>query len=220
MITGESMPVVKNPGHAVIGGCVNGNGVLHVKATAIGMDTVLAGIVHMVDQAQATKLPIQKQVDKISAVFVPVVMGLSAATLAGWLLVGAPFGFAFGNAITVLLIACRVRWDWRRRRRSWSAPARPPNRASISATAKAGNRQQTERDRVRQNRHDYRAGPGSVNWSSSREWRTPSCYCWRHRPRIIRNTTWVKPWSPTPANKVSNRASVLIFTAKPAVASG
>ncbi|WNB74614.1 heavy metal translocating P-type ATPase [Methylomonas koyamae] len=106
MITGESMPVVKNPGHAVIGGCVNGNGVLHVKATAIGMDTVLAGIVHMVDQAQATKLPIQKQVDKISAVFVPVVMGLSAATLAGWLLVGAPFGFAFGNAITVLLIAC------------------------------------------------------------------------------------------------------------------
>ncbi|WFP51984.1 heavy metal translocating P-type ATPase [Methylomonas sp. EFPC3] len=106
MITGESMPVVKNPGHAVIGGCVNGNGVLHVKATAIGMDTVLAGIVHMVDQAQATKLPIQKQVDKISAVFVPVVMGLSAATLAGWLLAGAPFGFAFGNAITVLLIAC------------------------------------------------------------------------------------------------------------------
>ncbi|OAI13756.1 ATPase P [Methylomonas koyamae] len=106
MITGESMPVVKNPGHAVIGGCVNGNGVLHVKTTAIGMDTVLAGIVHMVDQAQATKLPIQKQVDKISAVFVPVVMGLSAATLAGWLLVGAPFGFAFGNAITVLLIAC------------------------------------------------------------------------------------------------------------------
>lgn len=106
MITGESMPVVKNPGHTVIGGCVNGNGVLHVKATAIGMDTVLAGIVHMVDQAQAAKLPIQKQVDKISAVFVPVVMGLSAATLAGWLLAGAPFGFAFGNAITVLLIAC------------------------------------------------------------------------------------------------------------------
>ncbi|MCQ8181861.1 heavy metal translocating P-type ATPase [Methylomonas sp. SURF-1] len=106
MITGESMPVVKNPGHTVIGGCVNGNGVLHVKATAIGMDTVLAGIVHMVDQAQAAKLPIQKQVDKISAVFVPVVMVLSAATLAGWLLAGAPFGFAFGNAITVLLIAC------------------------------------------------------------------------------------------------------------------
>ncbi len=68
MVTGESMPVVKEVEHKVIGGCVNGNGVLHVKVTAIGIDTVLAGIVRMVDQAQATKLPIQKQVDKISAV--------------------------------------------------------------------------------------------------------------------------------------------------------
>ncbi|MCK9609176.1 MAG: heavy metal translocating P-type ATPase, partial [Methylomonas sp.] len=106
MVTGESMPVVKTVANAVIGGCVNGNGVLHVETTAVGMDTVLAGIVHMVDQAQAAKLPIQKQVDKISAVFVPSVMGVSVATLAGWLLVGAPFSVAFGNAITVLLIAC------------------------------------------------------------------------------------------------------------------
>lgn len=106
MVTGESMPVVKSIGHSVIGGCVNGNGVLHIKATAIGMDTVLAGIVHMVDQAQAAKLPIQKQVDKISAIFVPTVMAMSAATLGVWLLTGAPFAFAFGNAITVLLIAC------------------------------------------------------------------------------------------------------------------
>ncbi len=106
MVTGESMPVVKNIGHSVIGGCVNGNGVLHVKTTAIGMDTVLAGIVHMVDQAQATKLPIQKQVDRISAVFVPAVMSVSGLTMVGWLLAGGPFAFAFGNAITVLLIAC------------------------------------------------------------------------------------------------------------------
>ena len=106
MITGESLPVVKDVGHAVIGGCVNGSGALRIRATAVGMDTVLAGIVHMVDQAQTTKLPIQKQVDKISAVFVPSVMILSGLTLIGWLLVGAPFGFAFGNAITVLLIAC------------------------------------------------------------------------------------------------------------------
>ena len=106
MVTGESMPVVKMTGHSVIGGCVNGNGILHVKVTAIGMDTVLAGIVHMVDQAQSAKLPIQKHVDRISAVFVPAVMGVSALTLGGWLLTGAPFAFAFGNAITVLLIAC------------------------------------------------------------------------------------------------------------------
>ncbi|MDD1636868.1 MAG: heavy metal translocating P-type ATPase [Methylococcaceae bacterium] len=106
MVTGESLPVVKDVGHKVIGGCVNGSGALRIRVTAVGMDTVLAGIVHMVDQAQATKLPIQKQVDKISAVFVPSVMVLSGLTLTGWLLVGAPFGFAFGNAITVLLIAC------------------------------------------------------------------------------------------------------------------
>lgn len=106
MVTGESMPVVKEIGHKVIGGCVNGNGVLHIKATAIGMDTVLAGIVHMVDQAQSAKLPIQKQVDKISAVFVPAVMGISAVTFASWMLIGAPFSIAFGSAVTVLLIAC------------------------------------------------------------------------------------------------------------------
>ena len=106
MVTGESMPVVKEVGQQVIGGCVNGNGVLHIRATAVGMDTVLAGIVHMVDQAQAAKLPIQKQVDKISAVFVPSVMVLSGATMGAWLLAGAPLSFAFGNAITVLLIAC------------------------------------------------------------------------------------------------------------------
>lgn len=106
MVTGESLPVVKDVGHKVIGGCINSNGALRIHATAVGMDTVLAGIVHMVDQAQSTKLPIQKQVDKISAVFVPSVMVLSGATMIGWLLVGAPFGFAFGNAITVLLIAC------------------------------------------------------------------------------------------------------------------
>lgn len=106
MVTGESMPVVKEVGHRVIGGCVNGNGALKVRATAVGMDTVLAGIVHMVDQAQSTKLPIQKQVDKISSIFVPAVMGISGLTFAGWMLAGAPFGYAFGNAITVLLIAC------------------------------------------------------------------------------------------------------------------
>ena len=106
MVTGESIPVIKEIGHQVIGGCVNGNGALHIKATAIGMDTVLAGIVHMVDQAQATKLPIQKQVDKISAVFVPAVMGISGLTFASWILIGAPFSTAFGSAITVLLIAC------------------------------------------------------------------------------------------------------------------
>lgn len=106
MVTGESLPVVKEAGHKVIGGCVNGTGVLTIKATAIGMDTVLAGIIHMVDQAQASKLPVQKLVDKISAIFVPSVMAVSALTFASWTVAGAPFSFAFSSAITVLLIAC------------------------------------------------------------------------------------------------------------------
>jgi Cu+-exporting ATPase len=106
MLTGESLPVVKAAGHEVVGGCINGNGALRVKVTAIGADTVLAGIIHMVDQAQSSKLPIQKTVDRISAVFVPSVMAIGGLTFAGWLLAGAGFTTAFATGITVLLIAC------------------------------------------------------------------------------------------------------------------
>ncbi len=106
MLTGESMPVVKEPGQRVTGGCINGNGSLQIRATAIGADTVLAGIVRMVEQAQSGKLPIQKMVDEVSAVFVPVVMAIAAATFLGWLAVGGSAAQAFAAAITVLLIAC------------------------------------------------------------------------------------------------------------------
>jgi len=90
----------------VVGGCINGNGALQVRVTAIGADTVLAGIIHMVDQAQSSKLPIQKTVDRISAVFVPSVMAIGGLTFASWLLMGAGFTTAFATGITVLLIAC------------------------------------------------------------------------------------------------------------------
>ena len=106
MVTGESLPVIKKPGDKLVGGCINANGVLKMCVTAVGKDTVLANIIHMVDQAQSSKLPIQKTVDQISSVFVPSVMALSAITFGGWMLAGAGFGFAFTNAIAVLLIAC------------------------------------------------------------------------------------------------------------------
>jgi len=106
MLTGESLPVVKGPGHEVVGGCINGNGALQVEVTAIGADTVLAGIIHMVDQAQSSKLPIQKTVDSISSVFVPSVMAIGGLTFSVWLLAGAGFTTAFATGITVLLIAC------------------------------------------------------------------------------------------------------------------
>jgi len=106
MLTGESMPVVKEPGMRVTGGCINGNGSMHIRATAIGADTVLAGIVRMVEQAQSGKLPIQKMVDEVSAVFVPAVMVIAAATFVGWLALGGTAAQAFAASITVLLIAC------------------------------------------------------------------------------------------------------------------
>jgi len=106
MITGESLPVIKDVGHKLIGGCVNGSGVLRMRATAVGADTVLAGIVRMVDQAQAAKLPVQKIADRIAGVFVPAVMELAALTLLGWLAAGGAVNRALGNAIAVLLIAC------------------------------------------------------------------------------------------------------------------
>lgn len=106
MITGESLPVTKAPGHGVVGGCINGNGALTVKVVAVGANSVLAGIIRMVDEAQGSKLPIQKLADQISASFVPGVIGLAGLTFAGWLTVGAGFSTAFANAVTVLLIAC------------------------------------------------------------------------------------------------------------------
>ena len=106
MVTGESLPVVRDIGQRLVGGCINGNGVLKMRVTAVGKDTVLANIIHMVDQAQSSKLPIQQTVDKISAIFVPSVIVVSLLTFASWMAVGAGFGIAFTNAIAVLLIAC------------------------------------------------------------------------------------------------------------------
>lgn len=106
MLTGESMPVVKQEGDIVAGGCVNGAGLLVMRASAIGADTVLAGIVRMVDHAQAAKLPVQRLADQVSAVFVPAVVGFAGFTLASWLLVGRGVGPALDAAVSVLLIAC------------------------------------------------------------------------------------------------------------------
>lgn len=106
MVTGESLPVVRGIGQRLVGGCINGNGVLKMRVTAVGKDTVLANIIHMVDQAQSSKLPIQQTVDRISAVFVPSVIAVSLLTFASWMAVGAGFSFAFTNAVAVLLIAC------------------------------------------------------------------------------------------------------------------
>ena len=106
MVTGESVPVDVGPGDAVIGATVNANGRLVVKATRVGADTQLAHIARLVEQAQTGKANVQRLADRISAVFVPIVIGLAVLTWAGWLLAGAGLAFASSAAVAVLIIAC------------------------------------------------------------------------------------------------------------------
>ncbi len=107
MITGESAPVDKKPGDRVIGATVNKEGALKYEAVAVGRDTALARIVQLVERAQGSRAPIQALADRVSAVFVPAVMAIAAATFFGWLLFGhVSFETAMINAVAVLVIAC------------------------------------------------------------------------------------------------------------------
>ncbi len=106
LITGESLPVAKGPGDRVTGGAINAEGALTVETLAIGAETLLARIVRLVENAQAGKAPVQRLVDRVSAVFVPVVMGIALLTLAGWQAAGAGWETALINAVSVLVIAC------------------------------------------------------------------------------------------------------------------
>ncbi|WP_085314930.1 heavy metal translocating P-type ATPase [Derxia lacustris] len=106
LITGESLPVARGPGDRVTGGAVNGDGLLLIAVTAVGAETTLARIVRLVENAQAGKAPIQQRVDRVAAVFVPVVIGIALATLLGWGLAGGDWSRAILNAVGVLVIAC------------------------------------------------------------------------------------------------------------------
>ena len=106
MLTGESVPVEVGPGAQVAGATINTSGRLVVRATKVGGETALAQIARLVAAAQAGKAPIQRLADRVSAVFVPVVMGISLATLVGWLLVTGDATAAFTAAVAVLIIAC------------------------------------------------------------------------------------------------------------------
>ena len=106
LVTGESVPVEVSGGDPVVGGSVNGSGRLVVAATAVGSDTVLARIAELIRQAQHTKAPIERLVDRIAGVFVPVVLGIALLTFLGWTLAGAGLTYAVGAAVAVLVIAC------------------------------------------------------------------------------------------------------------------
>ncbi|MDP4113838.1 MAG: copper-exporting P-type ATPase CopA, partial [Bacillota bacterium] len=108
MITGESLPVDKNPGDSVTGSTVNANGFLKMKAVNVGKDTALSHIIKIVEEAQGSKAPIQRLADQISGIFVPIVLGIAVLTFLIWYLWAAPgdFAEAISKFIAVLVIAC------------------------------------------------------------------------------------------------------------------
>ncbi len=108
MVTGEPIPVTKRDGDAVIGATINGTGSLRVRAAKVGADTILAQIIRLVQQAQASKAPIQRTADAISAYFVPAVIAIAIATFAVWFVAGPPPAgtLALVSAVAVLIIAC------------------------------------------------------------------------------------------------------------------
>jgi len=106
LITGESLPVAKHVGDHVTGGAINGEGLLLVRTGATGAETMLSRIIRLVEDAQSAKAPVQKLVDKVAAVFVPVVLVLAMLTLAGWWLASGNVEQAVINAVVVMVIAC------------------------------------------------------------------------------------------------------------------
>ncbi|MDO4741012.1 MAG: heavy metal translocating P-type ATPase [Eubacteriales bacterium] len=105
-LTGESIPVDKEQGDSVSAATLNQSGFLRCEATRVGEDTTLSQIIRMVSDAAATKAPIAKVADKVSGVFVPVVISIALVTIAAWLLLGRPVGFALARGISVLVVSC------------------------------------------------------------------------------------------------------------------
>jgi Cu+-exporting ATPase len=106
LITGESLPVAKQPGDKVTGGAINVDGLLVIETTAVGTETTLSRIIRLVESAQAEKAPIQRLVDKVSAVFVPAILIIACVTFVGWMLYSGHVETAILNAVAVLVIAC------------------------------------------------------------------------------------------------------------------
>ena len=106
MLTGESLPVTKAAGDRVFAATINGDGLLRCRATGVGSHTLLAGIIRLVEEAQGSKAPVQRLADKVSAIFVPVVVAIALLTFIGWWVLAGDFTQALVNAVAVLVIAC------------------------------------------------------------------------------------------------------------------
>lgn len=106
LLTGESLPVGKNPGDEVTGGSINGSGLLRIETTAVGAQSMLSRIIALVENAQAKKPPVQRLVDRVAAIFVPVVVGVGLVAFLGWWLIAGNFTAGVIAAVAVMVIAC------------------------------------------------------------------------------------------------------------------
>lgn len=106
LLTGESLPLGKNPGDEVTGGSINGSGLLRIETTAVGAQSMLSRIIALVENAQAKKPPVQRLVDRVAAIFVPVVVGVALVTFLGWWLIAGNFTAGIIAAVAVMVIAC------------------------------------------------------------------------------------------------------------------
>ncbi len=166
MLTGESIPVEKSRGSAVIGATVNTTGSLRVKATKVGADTTLAHIIKLISDAQGRKAPIQRFADRVSAWFVPAVILIAIGTFAAWRWVFAGTERASSRRSPCSSSRARARWGSRHPPRSWSAPARARKRA-CSSRAATPSRQRSECTRSCWTRpaRSRPASPSSRQWS-------------------------------------------------------
>ena len=129
MLNGEPVPVRKQTASKVYAGTINQKGSFRFQAEKVGSDTMLAHIIRMVQDAQGSKAPVQKLVDRIASVFVPAIMLIAFITFLAWLILAPSNGFTQGllAAVTVLIIACRVLSDWPHRLPLWSESGKGQN---------------------------------------------------------------------------------------------
>ena len=129
MLTGESLPVEKQPGDRVVGASVNHQGSFTFRAEKVGSDTALAQIIRLVEEAQGSKAPIQRLADRVSAVFVPAVLAIALLTFAGWYASGGGLTAALMHMAAVLVVACPCALGWLHLRLSWWGQELEPKEA-------------------------------------------------------------------------------------------
>ena len=196
MLTGEPLPVAVGPGDRVVGGTLNRTGAFTFRAERVGRDTVLARIIELVETAQGSKAPIQRLADRVSGVFVPIVLALAALTFVAWWLWGpAPsWLFALTNAVAVLVIACPCAMGLATPTAIMVATGRAAERGILVKNAEALERLHRVRTVVFDKTGTLTRGrPEVTDVIPGTAPRRPSCSRWPRRPSGAPSTRWPRP---------------------------